>query len=154
MQRRRILGLAPALLAVAACGATPEAPGGATGTAAPGSPEHFMQSAGDRVFFELDSWTLTPVARETLTRQAAWLKQYGERYPVVTIEGHADERGTREYNIALGERRAAAARDFLAAGGVARGKLRIVSFGKERPEIVGNDEGSWSRNRRAVTTLR
>ncbi len=113
-----------------------------------------MQTAGDRIFFEVDRWELSATARETLDRQVAWLRQYGDRYPSITVEGHADERGTREYNIALSERRASTARDYLAANGVTSGKLRTIGYGKEKPEVVGNDEGAWSRNRRDITTLR
>jgi peptidoglycan-associated lipoprotein len=155
MIRRQFLVLASPALLVAACG-TSDTGGtrGGSGSVQPGSPEHFMQSAGDRIFFEVDRWELSSTARETLDRQVAWLKQYGDRYPSVTIEGHADERGTREYNIALSERRAATARDYLSANGVSPARLKTVGYGKERPEVVGDDEGAWSRNRRDITTLR
>ncbi|QQS15230.1 MAG: peptidoglycan-associated lipoprotein Pal [Rhodospirillales bacterium] len=148
----RIIGALAALLLVAACSSTePAQPGGATATAAPGSLAHFQQVAGDRVYFETDQSTLTTDARATLDKQAAWLKQYGDRYGTFMIEGHADERGTREYNLALGARRSTAARAYLATQGVSGAKLKTTSYGKERPEIVGSDEGAWSRNRRAVT---
>jgi peptidoglycan-associated lipoprotein len=120
---------------------------------APGTPGHFQQVAGDRVYFETDQSSLRPDARATLDKQAAWLKQYGDRYPTITIEGHADERGTREYNLALGDRRANTVRTYLIAQGIPAAKLRTISYGKERPEVVGSDEGAWSRNRRAVTVL-
>jgi peptidoglycan-associated lipoprotein len=119
--------------------------------ATPGSQQDFTVNVGDRVFFETDSSILTPTARDTLTRQAQWLLRY-PNYPI-TIEGHADERGTREYNLALGARRAAATRDFLASQGVPTTRLRTISFGKERPVAVCNDISCWSQNRRAVTLL-
>ncbi len=119
--------------------------------ATPGSQQDFTVNVGDRVFFETDSSVLTPTARETLTRQAQWLLRY-PNYPI-TIEGHADERGTREYNLALGARRAAATRDFLSSQGVPVSRLRTISFGKERPVAVCNDISCWSQNRRAVTVL-
>ena len=117
----------------------------------PGSQEDFTVNVGDRVFFETDSSVLTPTARQTLDRQAQWLLQY-PNYPV-TVEGHADERGTREYNLALGARRAAATRDYLVSRGVPATRLKTISFGKERPVAVCNDISCWSQNRRAVTLL-
>lgn len=119
--------------------------------ATPGSQQDFTVNVGDRVFFETDSSVLTPTARQTLDKQAQWLLRY-PNYPV-TIEGHADERGTREYNLALGARRAAATRDYLAGRGVPVSRLRTISFGKERPVAVCNDISCWSQNRRAVTVL-
>ena len=101
--------------------------------------------------FETDSVTLTPTAQATLQKQAQWLLQYN-RYSV-TIEGHADERGTREYNIALGARRAQATRDYLVSLGIPANRLRTISYGKERPVAVCNDISCWSQNRRAVTVL-
>lgn len=119
--------------------------------ATPGSQQDFTVNVGDRVFFETDSSILTPVARTTLTKQAQWLLRY-PNYPI-TVEGHADERGTREYNLALGARRAAASRDFLASQGVPVSRIRTISFGKERPVAVCNDISCWSQNRRSVTLL-
>ncbi|MEM9331801.1 MAG: peptidoglycan-associated lipoprotein Pal [Pseudomonadota bacterium] len=119
--------------------------------ATPGSQQDFTVNVGDRVFFETDSSVLTAASRQTLDRQAQWLLQY-PNYPI-TIEGHADERGTREYNLALGARRAAATRDYLATKGVPQSRLRTISFGKERPVAVCNDISCWSQNRRAVTVL-
>jgi peptidoglycan-associated lipoprotein len=103
------------------------------------------------VFFESDSAELTSQSRATLDKQAQWLQQYGNY--TFTIEGHADERGTREYNIALGARRAQTVRDYLAAQGIPAGRMRTVSYGKERPVAVCNDISCWSQNRRAVTVL-
>ncbi|SDE50688.1 peptidoglycan-associated lipoprotein Pal [Kordiimonas lacus] len=104
--------------------------------------------AGDRVFFEYDSSEITAEARATLSKQAAWLG----RHPRVriTIEGHCDERGTREYNLALGERRASAVKNYLIALGVPASRMNTISYGKERPAVVGNGESTWSQNRRGV----
>jgi len=118
---------------------------------APGSYQDFAHNVGDRVFFETDSTELTSTAQATLDKQAAWLTQYG-RY-AFTIEGHADERGTREFNFALGARRAEAAKAYLVAKGVALSRIKTVSYGKERPVAVCNDISCWSQNRRAVTVL-
>ncbi len=121
------------------------------GTAAPGTTQDFVVNVGDRVFFETDSTDLTAQSRTTLDRQAQWLQQYS-RY-TFTIEGHADERGTREYNIALGARRAAVVRDYLVSRGVATNRMRTISYGKERPVAVCDDISCWSQNRRAVTVI-
>ena len=120
-------------------------------SATPGSQQDFTVNVGDRVFFETDSSALTSTARATLDKQAQWLAQY-TNYPI-TIEGHADERGTREYNLALGARRAAATRDYLQARGIPSNRIRTISYGKERPVAVCNDISCWSQNRRAVTLL-
>jgi peptidoglycan-associated lipoprotein len=148
--RMRIYAALAAVLLSAACTTPP--PGGDTARdVAPGSVAEFQQRVGDRVFFDLDSSQLRPDGRETLNKQAAWLKQYAQY--AITVEGHADERGTREYNLALGARRAQAVASYLAAQGLPAGRLKTISYGKERPEVVGSDEGAWSRNRRGVTTL-
>ncbi|WP_232628992.1 peptidoglycan-associated lipoprotein Pal [Methylobacterium sp. Leaf118] len=118
---------------------------------APGSAQDFVVNIGDRVFFESDSTDLTPTATATLDKQAAWLQRY-PRYAFL-IEGHADERGTREYNFSLGARRGQAVQDYLASRGIAAGRMRMVSYGKERPVAVCNDISCWSQNRRAVTVL-
>ncbi len=142
-------------LAIVGCAKNPAVnsalPGGGVGVAAPGSPQEFAQIVGDKVLFETDSSQLTATGRATLDGQARWLQQYG-RYSV-RIEGHADERGTREYNIALGARRAEAVRNYLAARGVNMANATTISFGKERPVAVCNDISCWSQNRRAVTAL-
>lgn len=117
----------------------------------PTSPVYFQQSVGDRVFFVVDESTLNDGARQTLDAQASWLLQNTD-YTAV-IEGHADEQGTREYNVALGERRANSAREYLISRGVAGNRLRIVSYGKERPVEICSDEACYSKNRRAVTVL-
>jgi len=123
-----------------------------TSSIVPGSLADFINQAGsDRVRFAYDSYELDDSARSTLTRQAQWLGQYNSIR--VTIEGHADERGTREYNLALGDRRATAVKNFLAAQGVATSRIGTISYGKERPEADGADEASYAINRRGVTTL-
>jgi peptidoglycan-associated lipoprotein len=158
MMRVKILGLLAAVLLVAACETTPPpntaaAASGSTqaGRATPGSQQDFQQNVGDRVFFEYDSFQLTPEGRQTLTRQAAWLKQYGNWR--ITVEGHADERGTREYNLALGERRAAAVRAFLVSQAIPANRVATISYGKERPAVSGSTEQAYSQNRRGVTVL-
>ena len=120
-------------------------------SAAPGSQQDFVVNVGDRVFFETDSSELTEQARATLDKQAQWLNNYN-RY-AFTIEGHADERGTREYNIALGARRAQTVREYLVSRGIAAARMRTISYGKERPVAVCDDISCWSQNRRAVTVL-
>jgi peptidoglycan-associated lipoprotein len=125
--------------------------GAGYGAAGPGSMQEFSQTVGDRVFFETDQTNLTPTAQATLDKQAAWLNQYN-RY-TFTIEGHADERGTREYNFALGAQRAQAVHDYLGAKGVSASRMKTISYGKERPVAVCDDISCWSQNRRAVTVL-
>ena len=147
---RLVLALTAALV-IAACASKPDQQAGLAGSAAPGSQQDFVVNVGDRVFFESDSSELTLQARSTLDKQAQWLRQYN-RYSF-TIEGHADERGTREYNIALGARRAQAVREYLLARGIAANRMRTISYGKERPVAVCNDISCWSQNRRAVTVL-
>jgi peptidoglycan-associated lipoprotein len=138
-------------LAIAGCAKQLDQTAAIAGAATPGSQQDFIVNVGDRVFFESDSSELTPQARETLDKQAQWLNQYN-RY-AFTIEGHADERGTREYNIALGARRAQAAREYLVSRGVLAQRMHTISYGKERPVAVCNDISCWSQNRRAVTVL-
>jgi peptidoglycan-associated lipoprotein len=142
-----------AALAIAGCANKPpeQDQAGLGGAAAPGSQQDFVVNVGDRVFFETDSTELTSQSRATLDKQAQWLQNYN-RY-AFTIEGHADERGTREYNIALGARRAQAVRDYLAAKGIQASRMRTISYGKERPVAVCDDISCWSQNRRAVTVL-
>ena len=124
---------------------------GMNGSAIPGSQQDLAQNVGDRVFFPTDHSDLTGEARATLDRQAQWLKKYSNLS--VTIEGNCDDRGTREYNLALGERRADAVRKYLAASGVDASRLQTISYGKERPSVMGSDESAWAQNRRAVTTV-
>ena len=124
---------------------------GAGGAATPGSAQDFVVNVGDRVFFETDSTDLTPTATATLDKQAQWLSRY-PNYAFL-VEGHADERGTREYNFSLSARRAQNVRDYLASRGIPASRFRTVSYGKERPVAVCNDISCWSQNRRAVTVL-
>jgi peptidoglycan-associated lipoprotein len=121
-------------------------------TNVPGSRADFLQSVpSDRVFFDTDSYSLDAQSRTTLDAQAAWLQRNAAVR--VTIEGHADERGTREYNLALGDRRANSARDYLQSRGVAAARMQTISWGKERPAVDGHDESAWAQNRRAVTVV-
>ncbi|KJF73208.1 MULTISPECIES: peptidoglycan-associated lipoprotein Pal [Rhizobium/Agrobacterium group] len=124
---------------------------GGAGSATPGSQQDFTVNVGDRIFFDTDSTSIRADAQQTLQRQAQWLARY-PKY-AITVEGHADERGTREYNLALGARRAAATRDFLASQGVPAGRMKTISYGKEKPVAVCDDISCWSQNRRAVTVL-
>ena len=146
----KLAGVLALALAAATCARTADTTG-AIGAAQPGSQQDFVVNAGDRVFFESDSSELTAQSIATLDKQAQWLQAYGQY--IFTIEGHADERGTREYNIALGARRAQTVRDYLASHGVSDQRLRTISYGKERPVAVCNDISCWSQNRRAVTVL-
>jgi peptidoglycan-associated lipoprotein len=124
---------------------------GAGGAATPGSQQDFVVNVGDRVFFESDSSELTSTAVGTLDKQAQWLSRYGQYS--FTVEGHADERGTREYNFALGARRAESIKNYLAAKGVSASRMRTISYGKERPVAVCDNISCWSQNRRGVTVL-
>lgn len=157
MNRRMSLKLAAALastMVLAACSKkkTDLSAGTGPGAAAiPGSEQDFTVNVGDRVFFLEDQSTLTPEAQETLRRQAQWLQQYPS--VMVQVEGHADERGTREYNIALSARRATAAREFLISQGVAANRISSIAYGKERPAALCDAEQCWSQNRRAVTVI-
>jgi len=160
----RIIALLGALLMLAACSSPPPPPepppgppgppGGAgigSRNIVPGSQQDLEASAGDRVFFAFDRSDITPESQQILSRQADWLR----RYPnvTVTIEGHCDERGTREYNLALGERRAQAAKNVLVASGVPASRISTISYGKERPTVVGSNEEAWAQNRVAITTV-
>ena len=142
-------------LALAACSKknTPdlEAGSGGVGQARPGSEQDFATNVGDRIYFIVDTSTLTPEAQETLRRQSAWLKQYPN--VTVQVEGHADERGTREYNISLSARRATATREFLIAQGVQGNRVSSIAYGKERPVALCDAEQCYSQNRRSVTVI-
>ena len=168
MNLKSLLVLIAALFFVAACESTSTETGKAAGggdvakkgkkkappkgfSITPGSSQDLVVNVGDRVFYALNKSNLNAGARSTLEKQAVWLKKYGS--VKVTIEGHADERGTREYNLALGERRANSAKDFLIALGVSPNRIKTISYGKERPVALGHDESSWSQNRRGVTTV-
>ena len=156
--RIKFLSLIAAVALVAACETAPKDTGAATtdgaataGTVRPGSQEDLVVNVGDRVFFGLDRYDLSPEARGTLDRQAQWLKTYPN--VTVTVEGHADERGTREYNLALGERRANSVKNYLVAQGIPSGRVKVVSYGKERPAVLGSGEAAWAQNRRGVTVV-
>jgi len=125
--------------------------GSVDGSAIPGSQQDLVNNVGDRVFFAYDSYDLAPEARDTLNRQAEWLNRYPNL--AITIEGHSDERGTREYNIALGDRRATSVKNYLVSMGVAANRLNTISYGKEQPAVVGSDAASWAQNRRGVTRV-
>ena len=157
------LGLLAALLLVAGCGA-PQEETASTNTggaeAAPPAPADenmdpqtdLVVNIGDRVFFDFDKSDLRPDAVDTLNRQADWMK--ANAAVTVSIEGHADERGTREYNLALGDRRASSAKQYLESMGVGGGRMETISYGKERPEVLGSNEAAWAQNRRAVTIVK
>jgi peptidoglycan-associated lipoprotein len=125
---------------------------GRAGAAAPGSTQDFVVNVGDRIFFDSDASEINGAGQATLDKQARWLNQYGSY--AFTIEGHADERGTREYNFALGARRAEATKNYLVSRGVAASRIKTISYGKERPVAVCDDISCWSQNRRAVTVLK
>lgn len=138
-------------VSLAACSAKKNQVDAAAGAAVPGSQQDFVVNVGDRVFFTVDSSTLTATSQATLTKQAQWLNQY-PNYGV-TVEGHADERGTREYNIGLSARRGNAVKNFLISQGVSAGRLNMIAYGKERPVAVCDEARCWDQNRRAVTVL-
>ena len=140
-----------ALLMMAACSSSSTEPPPASTTVTPGSIADFRQNVGDRVYFDTDMSNIREDGRATLAKQAEWLKKY-TNYPIL-IEGKCDERGTREYNLALGERRANAVRQYLVAQGLPADRIKTISYGKERPEVVGSDEGAWARNRVGITAL-
>ena len=172
--RLKLITMFAAAALVAACSTAPEqsagsggtggAAGATTGGAAagqastppatqlvPGSQQDLVANVGDRVFFDYDQFTLKPEARRTLDRQAEWMG----RYPNVrlSIEGHADERGTREYNLALAERRAKSVKDYLVSKGINASRLTSISYGKERPVALGSNELAWTQNRRGVSVV-
>jgi peptidoglycan-associated lipoprotein len=138
-------------LSMGACANKNAAVDAMANAATPGSQQDFVVNVGDRVFFESDQTDLSPQAVATLDKQIQWLQTY-PRY-AFTIEGHADERGTREYNIALGARRAQSVKAYMQAHGIDANRIRTISYGKERPVAVCNDISCWSQNRRAVTVL-
>jgi peptidoglycan-associated lipoprotein len=160
--RFQALGLLAAVSLLAACSTAPDNSGAAGGTGAAttapatsgvraGSQQDLAATAGDRVYFAYDRSDISPEARAILTKQADWLKRNAN--VTVTIEGHCDERGTREYNLALGERRATAVKNVLVALGIPANRVSTISYGKERPAVVGSTEAAWAQNRRGVTTV-
>jgi len=157
--KKTALAVASALLLLTACDSSSTDGSGASGMGSAGGDTGSRvigttkagDSVTDRVFFAYDSSVVDSEGLTTLDHQAQWLKENSSVN--IVVEGHADERGTREYNIALGERRATAAKNYLVSAGVAANRISTISFGKERPVVVGNDETSWSQNRRAVTVI-
>lgn len=164
----KVVSVAAAALLLAACSTTPRdsadadaaSRGGALdgtsqtsyGTAAPGTQEELRQTIGDRIFFDFDSYSVRPDQRRIVEQVAQWMNQH--QNVQLTIEGHADERGTREYNLALGDRRANSVRSMLVSLGVPSSRLSTISYGKERPEVLGSNEYAWEQNRRAVFVVR
>ncbi len=167
--RSKLFTFIAAAFFLAACGTSAEDSGAGTGSGTatttqpstssaptvaaipgptPGSQEHLVVNVGDRVFFDFDKSDLMPAGRRTAEALAAWMNNFPAA--TITIEGHADERGTREYNLALGERRANAVHDYLQALGVQSNRLRTISYGKERPAVLGSNEEAWAQNRRGV----
>ena len=159
----RSLSMLAAVLLLGACADNTDASKTATGTGAaapapttatsvqPGSREDFTQNVGDRVFFDFDKSDIKPEGRQVLQRQADWLKKYTN--VTLTVEGHCDERGTREYNLALGERRASAVKKMLVALGVPANRVSTISYGKERPAVVGSNDAAYAQNRRGVSVV-
>jgi peptidoglycan-associated lipoprotein len=158
MTTQKILGALAAVALIAACESSnkDQAASGTgglgSGSVRPGSQEDLVANIGDRVFFETDRSNIRADQRPVLDRQARWMGQYQQVQ--VMVEGHCDERGTREYNLALGQRRANAARDALVANGVSGARVSTISYGKDRPTALGSSEDAWAQNRRAVTVVR
>ena len=160
MYSMRLIGIAAALALLTACAGGGPPPGAATSAGAgaatmagpvPGSEEDLVQNVGDRVFFDFNQSTLRPDGQTTLDRQAAWLM----RYPQVKVQvaGNCDDRGTEEYNLALGSRRANATRDYLVAKGVDPSRITTISYGKDRPVALGDNEEAWAQNRNTITSV-
>lgn len=148
----KCMGLGITLLLLAAC-ASSTATDRVIGDreVLPGSIGDLEVNVGNRVLFDYDRYNLRPAAQATLERQAAWLKTYSS--VTVTIEGHCDERGTREYNLALGARRANAAKDYLVSLGISPARITTISYGKERPAVLGSNQDAWAQNRRGMTVV-
>ncbi len=148
----RILSVLAAAALLAACETTDGGAGaGTAGTVVPGSQQDLVVNVGDRVFYDFDKFNLKPEARKSLERQANWLKKYPNIR--VLVAGNCDERGTREYNLALGERRANSAKTYLVSLGVGADRVRTISYGKERPTALGSNEAAWAQNRNAITSV-
>ena len=152
----KLIGALAAVALLAACAnknqATQTGAGAATSGPVPGSQEDLVANVGDRVFFDFDRSNLKPDAQATLDRQSGWLA----KYPQVNVQvaGNTDDRGTEEYNLALGQRRANSARDYLVARGVAGSRITTISYGKDRPTALGDNEEAWAQNRNAITSVR
>ena len=148
-QSLKLVSISALMLLITACASsTSDTTSTGTGSSevSPGSSEEFVVNVGDRVFFDYNQYNLRPSAQATLGRQADWLQQYSN--VTVTVEGHCDERGTREYNLALGARRANSVKDYLVSLGVSPSRITTISYGKERPAVLGSNEDAWSQNRR------
>ena len=151
----KILGAFAGVALLAACSATPAPKPAASASMSgptPGSEEDLVQNVGDRIFYAFDSSALSSASQATLDKQAAWLQKYPQNN--VLIAGNCDERGTEEYNLALGQRRANADKDFLVAHGVAASRLSTISYGKDRPVALGHNEQAWAQNRNAITSVK
>ena len=153
----KILGAVAAVALLAACSTTQTASTGSGAAAVPsgpvpGSEEDLVRNVGDRVFYDFNVSNLKPDARATLDKQAMWLGKYPQNN--VQVAGNCDERGTEEYNLALGQRRANAAAGYLEAKGVAQSRITTISYGKDRPTALGHDEQAWAQNRNAITSVR
>ena len=163
--RIKILSIFAVLALLTACETAPDGSGSSSGAGGgssatsssgaggprAGTQEDLVVNVGDRVFFGFNKFKLSAAARGTLEKQSAWLKKYGS--VTIVIEGHADERGTREYNLALGARRANSAKDYLVTLGISPSRIKTISYGEERPVALGSSEKSWSQNRRSVTVV-
>ncbi len=161
--RFKVLALIAGLALVTACESAPDEGAAASGAGAaasssskvlapaPGTQDDLVVNVGDRVFFDFDRYNLNPPARRILEKQAVWLKKYSK--VTITVEGHTDERGTREYNLALGDRRANSTKDYLVSLGIDPNRVKTISYGKERPVALGSNEAAWAQNRRAVTVV-
>ena len=156
--RFQIIGLCVIMAALAGCSSSSVDQSAATGAGAtmnapvPGSSEDFVANVGDRVFFGLDRSDVSAEGQAVLHRQAGWLKQYPST--MVVVEGHCDERGTREYNLALGEHRAHAIKNYLISMGVDANRIEVISYGKERPFVVGSNDEAWAQNRVGRTVIK
>ncbi|MGB0749178.1 MAG: peptidoglycan-associated lipoprotein Pal [Magnetospiraceae bacterium] len=148
--RLKFLSIFAAVLLITGCSTSDQSGGDGAGDSGTMTAQQELVSIGDRVFFDTDSYRLRSDAQATLRQQAPLITT---RNLIVTIEGHADERGTREYNLALGDRRANAVREFLVGLGVSPSQVRTISYGKERPDALGHNETAWSQNRRGVTVI-
>lgn len=155
--RLKTLSLLSALLLIGACSSDPDTTAEtsptavASGDITPGSSQDWVVNVGDRVFFDFNKSNLTDKSQATLDKQAEWMEKYSEVQ--ITVAGHCDERGTREYNLALGERRSNAAKDYLVSKGIDASRIETISYGKERPAVLGSNEWAWSQNRRSVGSI-
>ena len=152
IMKTKLLGVFAAAALLSACATADQSGQAGAGQIRPGSQEDLVANVGDRILFDFDRAVIRPDQRPVLQRQAAWMAQHPSVQ--VTVEGHTDERGTREYNIALGQRRANATRDTLVALGVSGARIQTISYGKDRPAALGSNEDAWAQNRRAVTVVR